>query len=73
MPPQSVEAEQSLLGALLLDNRLIDEVSSEVETRDFYRTDHRRIYETIIALYERAEPIDVLTVSEAMSTSAEGG
>ena len=72
MPPQSVEAEQSLLGALLLDNRLIDEVSGEVEARDFYRADHRKIYETILVLYERAEPIDVLTVSEAMSTSAEG-
>jgi replicative DNA helicase len=72
LPPQSVEAEQSLLGALLLDNRLIDQISSEIETRDFYRADHRKIYEIILALYERSEPIDVLTVSEAMSTSAEG-
>ena len=40
LPPQAIEAEQSILGSMMLDNRVIDEISSEIEIRDFYRSDH---------------------------------
>jgi len=67
LPPQAIEAEQSILGSMMLDNRLIDEISSEVEIRDFYRSDHQLIYQEIINLDERGEAADVVTVSESLT------
>jgi len=45
LPPQAIEAEQSILGSMMLDNRVIDDISSELEIRDFYRSDHQAIYD----------------------------
>ena len=64
LPPQALEAEQSLLGGLLLDNRRWDEVSDEVGTTDFYNRSHRLIYDAVRALQGKNEPADVITVSE---------
>ena len=64
MPPQALEAEQSLLGGLLLDNRKWDEVSGEVGIQDFYSQNHRLIYQAISGLQERSDPADVVTTSE---------
>ena len=67
LPPQAIEAEQSILGSMMLDNRVIDEISSELEARDFYRNDHQLIYNEIVRLDERGEAADVVTVSEALT------
>src|SRR5206468_1021866 len=67
--PHSVEAEQSLLGALLLDNHAFDRVADLVGGDDFYRDDHRRIWRHIAKLVEAARPADVVTVSESIEAS----
>jgi len=67
LPPQAIEAEQSILGSMMLDNRVIDEISSELESRDFYRSDHRAIYMEIVRLDEKGEAADVVTVSESLT------
>ncbi len=69
VPPHSIEAEQSLLGALLLDNQAFDRIGDLVTAEDFYRDDHRRIFRHISRLIEHARPADVVTVSEAIEGS----
>ena len=69
VPPHSVEAEQSLLGALLLDNQAFDRVADLVRGEDFYRDDHRRIWRHIAKLIEAGRPADVVTVAEAIEAS----
>ncbi|HEV8106691.1 MAG TPA: replicative DNA helicase [Burkholderiales bacterium] len=69
VPPHSIEAEQSLLGALLLDNQAFDRVADLVTGEDFYRDDHRRIWRHIAKLIEAAKPADVVTVSESVEAS----
>ena len=66
VPPHSVEAEQSLLGALLLDNQAFDRVADLVSGEDFYRDDHRRIWRHIAKLVEAGRPADVVTVAESI-------
>ena len=66
LPPQAIEAEQSLLGSLMLDQRALDDVESDIEARDFYRNDHQDIYNAIQVLNERDEAVDVVTVSEEL-------
>ncbi|MBU0476814.1 replicative DNA helicase [Patescibacteria group bacterium] len=63
LPPQSIENEQSLLGCLLLDKLAIVRVADFLRTQDFYKRAHQEIYQVIIELFEKAEPIDILTVS----------
>ena len=69
VPPHSIEAEQSLLGALLLDNQAFDRVADLVTGEDFYRDDHRRLWRHIARLIEAAKPADVVTVSESVEAS----
>src|SRR6476646_9394330 len=69
VPPHSIEAEQSLLGALLLDNQAFDRVADRVTGEDFYRDDHRRIWRHIARLIEASKPADVVTVSESVEAS----
>jgi replicative DNA helicase len=64
-----VEAEQSLLGALLLDNQAFDKVADLVTGEDFYRDDHRRIWKHISRLVEATRPADVVTVLESIEAS----
>ncbi|MCZ6497749.1 MAG: replicative DNA helicase [Gammaproteobacteria bacterium] len=64
LPPHSMEAEQSLLGGLMLDQRAWDDVADVVSAGDFYRQDHRLIFEAIAVLIERDQPPDAVTVSE---------
>lgn len=68
-PPQSVEAEQSVLGGLLLDNSAWDRVSDIVNESDFYRADHRAIFQHIAQLVENNKPADALTVAESLDRS----
>jgi replicative DNA helicase len=62
LPPHNVEAEEAILGSVLLDREMIGRVSSAVETRDFYRERNGLVYQTMLDLYERHEPIDYLTL-----------
>ena len=70
LPPQSLEAEQSVLGGLLLDNTAWDRISDVVSEPDFYRADHRLIFQHIMQLIEANRPADVLTVAESLERSA---
>ena len=65
-PPHSIEAEQSVLGAVLLSDRVhyAFVIEEGLRPEDFYRERHRLIYESMLDLYSRSEPIDVLTVTE---------
>ena len=69
VPPQNLEAEESVLGAMMVSESTIEPVLLDVRlhAEDFYRDRHRTIYEAIIRLHENADPVDVLTVSEALS------
>ena len=69
VPPHSVEAEQSLLGGLLLDNQAFDRIADLVAAEDFYRDDHRRLYRHIAKLIEQGKPADVVTVAESVEAS----
>jgi replicative DNA helicase len=69
VPPHSIEAEQSLLGALLLDNQAFDRVADLVTGEDFYRDDHRRIWRHVSKLIGANRPADVVTVNESVEAS----
>jgi replicative DNA helicase len=71
LPPQSIEAEQSVLGGLLLSNGAIDRIGDVIVADDFYRGDHRLIYRTILEVMSAEQPADVLTVSEALKQRGE--
>jgi replicative DNA helicase len=66
VPPHSVEAEQSVLGGLMLDASAWDSVADVVRAEDFYRPDHRLVFEAIALLAVEAKPLDVVTVSEQL-------
>lgn len=66
IPPQNVDAEKSLLGSLLIDKEAITTIMDMIDSSDFYKNSHRDIYETMAALYNRNEPIDILTVSNRL-------
>ncbi len=65
-PPHSVEAEQSVLGGLLLDNSAWDRIADVVTEADFYRADHRSIFQHIAMLVDQNKPADALTVAEIL-------
>ncbi|MBI2960048.1 MAG: replicative DNA helicase [Betaproteobacteria bacterium] len=69
LPPHSIEAEQSVLGGLLLDNSGFERIADVIADGDFYRDDHRRIYRHITRLIERSRPADVVTVDESIKAS----
>ena len=69
VPPHSIEAEQSVLGGLLLDNQAWEKIGDMLALGDFYRDDHRRIYRHIARLIESGKPADVVTVHEAVEQS----
>lgn len=71
LPPHSVEAEQSVLGGLLLDNNAFDRIADIVTEQDFYRHDHKLIFRHIIKMIEAASPADVITVAESLENSNE--
>lgn len=66
LPPQSTEAEASLLGSLLIDSEAIVKIADVVKAYDFYDERHRYIYESAVSLYEKHSPIDVLTLTEEL-------
>jgi len=64
IPPHSIEAEQSVLGGLMLDNRTWDAIADRIVSEDFYRRDHQLIFSGIAELAGRSEPSDAVTLSE---------
>jgi replicative DNA helicase len=68
LPPHSIEAEQSVLGGLLIDNGAFDKIADIVADSDFYRDDHRRIFRHITRLIEKGRPADVITVDESIKS-----
>ena len=72
VPPSSVEAEQALLGALLLDNDAFGQVAHLVSAGSFYRQDHGAIFTAIAGLVSASKPADVVTVFEALRSSRRG-
>ncbi len=71
LPPHSVEAEQSVLGGLLLDNTAWDKIADMIGESDFYRADHRLIYRHVSKLVGNSRPADVITVSESLESTKE--
>ena len=65
-PPTSKEAEQSVLGCILLDNNAIDCITEIINESDFYREGHRRVYSHMLDLREHNSPVDILTVVESL-------
>ena len=70
IPPHSIESEQSVLGALLLENGAWDRIADLVGEQDFYRYDHRMIFRHIVRLINANKPADVITVYESLGGEA---
>jgi replicative DNA helicase len=71
VPPHSIEAEQAVLGGLMLDNSAWDKVADMVAEDDFYRRDHRLIFHAIRLLAEKSDPCDVVTLAEWLDKKGE--
>lgn len=66
IPPQSIDAEMSLLGAVLIDEEIIADVSEQVGPKDFYDKRHHTVFAAMMRLYERHKPVDLLTLTEEL-------
>jgi replicative DNA helicase len=66
LPPQNIEAEQSVLGCLMLDKEAIIRVADILKPGDFYRRTHNNIYQAMLELYEKGEPIDLLSLTNRL-------
>lgn len=68
-PPHSVEAEQAIIGGLMLDNQAWDKISTKLCEKDFYRTEHRILYRAIADLSSKNQPFDVVTVLDILKSN----
>ncbi|MDP3286326.1 MAG: DnaB-like helicase N-terminal domain-containing protein, partial [Desulfobacterales bacterium] len=66
VPPQSIEAEESLLSAILIDNNTLLEIIEILSSGDFYKPAHQKIFAAILALFNKNEPVDLVTLSNAL-------
>src|SRR5262245_61608506 len=66
VPPHSIEAEEAVIGGILLDNHALDRAVELVIAEDFYREAHRRIFRAVIDLSERHEPVDLVTLADQL-------
>jgi replicative DNA helicase len=71
LPPQSIEAEESVIGGVLLDNAALDRAIELLTADDFYREVHRKIMRAMVDLHERTEPVDLVTLTEALKARGE--
>lgn len=67
LPPQNIEAEQSVLGAILLENEILASVVEMLAPEDFYKDSHKKIFLAMLDLYKKNEPIDLITLTEQLS------
>ena len=68
IPPNNIEAEQSVLGAMLLDKEAISTATEFISGEDFYREAHKEIFEAIVDIYNKGEPVDLITLTEKLKT-----
>lgn len=68
LPPQNIDAEESVLGALLIDNNAIIKVADSLNPEDFYRPKHQKIYEAVLEIYQKNEPLDILSLTEQLQS-----
>jgi replicative DNA helicase len=66
IPPQNIEAEQSVLGSLMIDKDAIIKIADFLQPTDFYKPNHQKIYEAMLELYQRHEPIDILSLPDRL-------
>src|SRR5436305_14586542 len=66
VPPQNLEAEESVLGAMMLSPGAIGVVSEILDAKDFYRESHAKIYRATLALYAKGEPVDAITLTDEL-------
>src|SRR5436305_1926250 len=71
VPPQSLEAEEAVLGGILLDNAALDRVTELVQADDFYREAHRKVFRAMLDLSARNEPADLITLAEVLKARRE--
>lgn len=71
IPPQSLDAEMSLLGAVLIDDQVLSDVVDKVKSHDFYDKRHGIIYDSILRLYEKHNPVDLLTLSDDLQAKGQ--
>lgn len=71
LPPQNLEAEQSVLGSLLIDKEAIVRVADVVRPTDFYKDAHQKVFEAMLELYEKREPIDVLSLTNVLQSGGQ--
>ena len=71
LPPQNIEAEQSILGGILIENDALNTVVEFLEASDFYREAHQKIFQCMIALSEKSEPLDLITLTNELKKSKE--
>jgi replicative DNA helicase len=67
LPPQNIEAEQSVIGSVLLENEAIGTVIEHLTSGDFYKDSHKKIFNAMLELYEKSEPIDLITLTELLN------
>ena len=66
LPPQHIEAEESIISAILIDNNMLLDVIEILAPADFYRSAHQKIYTAIIDLFDKTEPIDLVTLTNRL-------
>src|SRR5262249_23756253 len=66
IPPHSLEAERALLGAILLERESLPKAVELLKSSDFYKEGHRKIFDTMLTLFERNDPVDLLTLTEEL-------
>jgi replicative DNA helicase len=71
VPPQNIDAEMSLLGAILIDEEVLADVTEHVKPKDFYDKRHAIVFDAIMRLYERRKPVDLLTLTDELNRKKE--
>jgi replicative DNA helicase len=71
LPPQNIEAEQSILGAILIDNDALPKTLEILDTEDFYKLSHKKIFSSMTDLFDKNEPIDLITLTDHLRKKEE--
>src|SRR4030065_2279325 len=71
LPPQNIEAEQSILGAILIDNEALPKALEILDPEDFYKQSHRKIFNVMTGLFDKSEPIDLITLTDYLKKKDE--
>ena len=70
-PPHNLEAEKCVLGAILINNHAFNQAAEVIDAQDFFRDAHRRIFEKMVGLSERSQPIDLVTLKDELLKSGD--